>query len=242
MNITSSLIDQFIAIAGETCTREDAEKFLKMSKGSVEIGLNYFYNKIEKTEKKPSSESKVNKDAFSRLKEGSVRQAQLEKVIKEVRKNYYQPVMPSAKKDEPTVAMPDDLMVTTDVSANLERIRQQLKNSKFAKDFVIERKSTDERLPAVPLAHDKSLEISDLNVGAASMNRLDDASISKSLPGPNADDFKMLVEVEGASNYTPNKSISQVDFNGTCGLSGKKTAVPNDTPDKSDEALSKQIK
>ena len=202
MNISESLIEQFIAIAGFQCTKEDAEKYLKMSKGSIEIGLNYYFNKVEKIEKKTPAQPKPLENAFSKLKEGSVHQARLEKVIKDVKKNYYQPVTTPPKKIESTAMMPPDVMVSTDIMGNLERIKSQLKNSKFAKDYVPETKSVEDRMPVEPNILEKNLEMSEISPEADNFKLNSTAKASEDQDSHS--NFAKIAYQEEISHQTPN--------------------------------------
>lgn len=74
----------FIAIVGEA-TLEDAEKYLKMGKNSLEMALNYYYNKKDKTIKpSQSSQSQQPLTLMQKLQEGNKKQAHMEKIVKDL--------------------------------------------------------------------------------------------------------------------------------------------------------------
>lgn len=77
----------FISIVGEA-TLDEAEKYLKMGKGSLEMALNYYYNKKDKTIKpsqsSQSSQSQQPLTLMQKLQEGNKKQAHMEKIVKDL--------------------------------------------------------------------------------------------------------------------------------------------------------------
>jgi len=75
--------EEFAAIAGDV-SLEDAERYLKMGKNNLELALNYFFNKKDKTTKPPPEESPKPMTLMQKLQEGGKKQAHVEKLVKEL--------------------------------------------------------------------------------------------------------------------------------------------------------------
>ena len=74
--------EDFVAIAGDV-TLEDAEKYLKMGKNNLELALNYYFNKKDKTFK-PYEEPAKPLTLFQKLQEGGKKQERVEKMVKDL--------------------------------------------------------------------------------------------------------------------------------------------------------------
>ena len=75
--------EEFAAIAGDV-SLEDAERYLKMGKNNLELALNYFFNKKDKTTKPPPEEAPKPMTLLQKLQEGNKKQAHVEKIVKEL--------------------------------------------------------------------------------------------------------------------------------------------------------------
>ncbi len=75
--------EEFAAIAGDV-SLEDAERYLKMGKNNLELALNYFFNKKDKTTKPPPEEAPKPMTLLQKLQEGNKKQAHVEKLVKEL--------------------------------------------------------------------------------------------------------------------------------------------------------------
>lgn len=116
-SIKPESIQEFILIAGDNVSLEEAEKYLKMGKGNMEAALNYFFNKKDKAPK--PSEPEKPRNIFEQLNEGSKNQAKVEKIIKELRKDYSRPIQPTSNPSS-TKKVPD-LKVTPYPNMNIEK-------------------------------------------------------------------------------------------------------------------------
>jgi len=74
--------EDFVAIAGDV-TIEDAEKYLKMGKYNLELALNYYFNKKDKSIK-PLEEPAKPLTLLQKLQEGGKKQEKFEKFVKDL--------------------------------------------------------------------------------------------------------------------------------------------------------------
>ena len=83
----STIYDDFRSIAGENVSSEEIDKYLRFGKGDLNLALNYYFNRLAK-----SNKNKNEQNAFAELMEGSRNMARVEKIVKELRADYSQPV------------------------------------------------------------------------------------------------------------------------------------------------------
>jgi hypothetical protein len=91
-----SILEEFCAVITDI-SEEEALKFVKMSKGNLNLALNYYFNSQSKMMKKSSQET--NKSAFSELMEASKNQAKLEKIFNTLKQDYSKPIESSIPVD-----------------------------------------------------------------------------------------------------------------------------------------------
>lgn len=120
-SISSEAIQEFMLIAGDNVSYDEAEKYLKMGKGNMEAALNYFFNKKDKAPK--PSEPEKPRNIFEQLTEGSKNQAKVEKIIKELRKDYTKPIQPASNppSTQTSAKKIPDLKVTPYPNVSIEK-------------------------------------------------------------------------------------------------------------------------
>ena len=87
-----NLIQSFKDIVGVEISDEEASKYVKMGKGNIELSLNYYFNKKQKTQAINAQKEQLSSNWFQKLNEGSKSQFQVEKMIKELKDTYRKPV------------------------------------------------------------------------------------------------------------------------------------------------------